>query len=129
MRSGPWVLLLLLAAAGAAIPSLTGLRFDHDTRSLLRADTESDALERTLTERFGSDDILLLAWEVPDLPVFPNLAVVHGYEHKLGVVAASMFLACSILRTLSGGLAPRLEALSTGIAGFLAALTSWVAID
>jgi len=67
MRSGPWVLLLLLAAAGAAIPSLTRLRFDHDTRSMLRADAESDALERTLTERFGSDDILLLAWEVPDL--------------------------------------------------------------
>ena len=66
MRSGPWVLLVLLAAAGAALPSLSQLRFDHDTRSLLRADAASDTLEATLVERFGSEDILLLAWEVPD---------------------------------------------------------------
>jgi len=66
MRSGPWVLLVLLAAAGAALPSLSHLRFDHDTRSLLRTDAASDRLEATLVERFGSEDILLLAWEVPD---------------------------------------------------------------
>ncbi len=60
-------LVLLLAGLGAAVSlwALPRLRFDHQPRSLLHADEEADRLEAELARTFGSDDILLLAWETP----------------------------------------------------------------
>ncbi len=64
---GTAVLLVASAAAAASLWALPRLRFDHAPRSLLRADAEADRLEEELARAFGSDDILLLAWEVPTL--------------------------------------------------------------
>lgn len=59
---GSVVLLLLAAGAVAGALSLSRLTFDHDTRSLLRSDPAADAIEEELVRRFGSEDLLLLAW-------------------------------------------------------------------
>jgi len=56
----------MLAVAAVCATALPRLRFRHDTRALLRADATEDRLEATLTERFGSEDLLLVAWEVDD---------------------------------------------------------------
>jgi len=56
----------LLAAAAVCGWQLPLLRFSHDTRALLRADPAADRLEAELTRRFGSEDLLLVAWEVDD---------------------------------------------------------------
>ncbi len=60
------LLALLLVAAVVAAWALPGLTFQHDSRALLRADPEADALEEELVARFGSEDILLVAWRVGD---------------------------------------------------------------
>jgi predicted RND superfamily exporter protein len=57
-------LLILAVLAAAAASALRGLRFDHETRSLLRADPDADALAEELERTFGSEDLLLVAWEV-----------------------------------------------------------------
>ncbi len=63
-----WLLLALLAGGALLAASrLEGIVFDHDTRSLLQQDAAEDALENELARRFGSDDVLLVAWPVPDL--------------------------------------------------------------
>ena len=63
MRGAALVVLLFLAAGFASALLLPGLRFDHDTRSLLRPDHAARAREAELRRRFGAEDILLLAWE------------------------------------------------------------------
>jgi len=63
MRGAALVVLLFLAAGFASALLLPGLRFDHDTRSLLRPDHAAREREAELRRRFGAEDILLLAWE------------------------------------------------------------------
>ncbi|HEX5135957.1 MAG TPA: MMPL family transporter, partial [Planctomycetota bacterium] len=61
---------LVVALALAAIPCallLPRLRFDHNTRSLLREDPEEDAREQALVRSFGSEDVLLVAYEADAL--------------------------------------------------------------
>jgi uncharacterized protein len=61
---------LVVALALAAVPCallLPRLRFDHNTRSLLREDPEEDAREAALVRSFGSEDILLVAYEADAL--------------------------------------------------------------
>ncbi len=61
---------LVVALALVAIPCallLPRLRFDHNTRSLLREDPEEDAREAALVASFGSEDILLVAYEADPL--------------------------------------------------------------
>ena len=57
---------MFLAAATVCGWQLPRLRFSHDTRALLRADPAADRLEAQLAEQFGSEDLLLVAWEVDD---------------------------------------------------------------
>ncbi|MHC4160985.1 MAG: hypothetical protein ACYSUM_02475, partial [Planctomycetota bacterium] len=61
---GRLFLVVLGAAAALSFLVLDDLRFHHDTRSLLRADREADAREAELAATFGSEDLLLVAWEV-----------------------------------------------------------------
>ena len=63
MRLATAVSCALVLAALVAAWGLPRLRFDHDTRSLLRADAVADAAERELRDAFGAEDILLVVWE------------------------------------------------------------------
>jgi predicted RND superfamily exporter protein len=80
--TGWWGRLFLVVLGGAAVLSLLALgdlRFHHDTRSLLRADKEADAREAELAATFGSEDLLLVAWEVAsatDLEEFRTLRAI-----------------------------------------------------
>ncbi|MHC4931675.1 MAG: hypothetical protein ACYTGV_05740, partial [Planctomycetota bacterium] len=57
--------LLLLALGGVlSAAALDGLTFDHKTRSLLRSDPDAEARSEELAKVFGSEDLLLVAWEV-----------------------------------------------------------------
>jgi len=60
------LLVTLALGAGAALWALPGLAFEHDSRALLRADPAADALEDRLVGRFGSEDVLLVAWRPGD---------------------------------------------------------------
>lgn len=76
---GRLFLVVLGAAALLSLLALNDLRFHHDTRSLLRADREADAREAELAATFGSEDLLLVAWEVKsatDLEEFRTLEAV-----------------------------------------------------
>ncbi|MHC4973569.1 MAG: efflux RND transporter permease subunit [Planctomycetota bacterium] len=61
---GRLFLVVLGAAAALSLLALDDLRFRHDTRSLLRTDRVADAREAELAATFGSEDLLLVAWEV-----------------------------------------------------------------
>ncbi|MHC4550360.1 MAG: efflux RND transporter permease subunit [Planctomycetota bacterium] len=80
--AGRWGRLFLLAlglGAALAVTVLDDLRFDHNTRSLLREDPVADAREADLAATFGSEDLLLVAWEVDratDLAEFRRLRAV-----------------------------------------------------
>ncbi|MHC4847325.1 MAG: efflux RND transporter permease subunit [Planctomycetota bacterium] len=100
MRGGVLGLFVLLAALAAT--RLPQLRFDHDTRSLLRSDPAEDEREAILAERFGSDDVLLVAWEVGDAlqpDVFANiasitreLAAIEGLEEIYSIASPRVLL-------------------------------------
>ncbi|MEM8884001.1 MAG: MMPL family transporter [Planctomycetota bacterium] len=102
MALGRVLLLLLGVCAAAAVPQLSRLRFDHDSRSLLRADAEQDERERLLAERFGSDDILLVAWEVDDAlapetfariqTITRDLAAIDGLEELYSIASPTVLL-------------------------------------
>ncbi len=99
---GRLFLVLLGAAALLSLLALDDLRFHHDTRSLLRADPEADAREASLTEAFGSNDLLLVAWEVDsvtDLEEFRTLRAiaaeldeVEGLEEMYSLASAKVQL-------------------------------------
>ncbi|MHC4941082.1 MAG: efflux RND transporter permease subunit [Planctomycetota bacterium] len=100
MRACVLGLLLLLGVAAAS--HLPLLRFDHDTRSLLRADASEDRREAILKERFGSDDILLVAWEVEDAlepetfarigAITRELAAIDGLEEMYSIASPRVLL-------------------------------------
>jgi predicted RND superfamily exporter protein len=65
--TGWWGRLFLVGlglAAALSLLALDDLDFRHDTRSLLRTDKEADVREAELAVTFGSEDLLLVAWEV-----------------------------------------------------------------
>jgi predicted RND superfamily exporter protein len=78
-------------------PLIGGLRFDHNTRSLLREDARADDDEAALVSSFGSEDVMLVAWEVgsalnPDeferlRQVTRELAAVEGLEETYSLAS------------------------------------------
>jgi len=96
MRAGPVLLALLavVAAGAAGTLALRGLRFDHNTRSLLRRDAAADRTEATLASDFGAEDILLLAWRSDGLDpaelarirrIREELSAIDGLEEVYGL--------------------------------------------
>ncbi|MDH3592784.1 MAG: MMPL family transporter, partial [Planctomycetota bacterium] len=94
MRAGVAVLGLALLGAIASLSMLPRLRFDHDTRSLLREDAAADEVEAALSRDFGAEDILLLAWEIEafDAAAFrrvravaADLAAIPGLEKTYSI--------------------------------------------
>ena len=87
MRSRPGVLLVLfLAAAAICAWQLPRLRFSHDTRALLRADAVADRLETQLVETFGSEDLLLVAWEVDDALSAESFRRTKRFSERLAAI-------------------------------------------
>lgn len=111
-RRLPALLILggLAIAAALSFLGLPRLLFDHDTRSLLRGDAESDRLERELIGTFGSEDILLLAWPLPrglDAEEFRRiekatgaLSAVEGLEETYSLASTRVPLPLETLRPL-----------------------------
>lgn len=103
---------LVVALALAAIPCallLPRLRFDHNTRSLLREDPEEDAREAALVRSFGSEDILLVAYEADaldpaefdELKAFTaEIAAIEGLEECYSLASDSVRLPLGFLRPL-----------------------------
>lgn len=103
---------LVLLAAGAVLSAvaLNDLAFDHDTRSLLRADPTADAREEQLGEVFGAEDILLLAWETDDitapdefarvLAVTKGLQAIEGLDEVYSIANQPVLLSGAPLPTL-----------------------------
>ncbi len=86
----------LAVAAALSATRLPRLRFDHNTRSLLQEDAEADAREGTLVSSFGSEDILLVAWEADALDpaafaelraISAELAGVKGLEETYSLAS------------------------------------------
>ncbi|MGQ0612951.1 MAG: efflux RND transporter permease subunit [Planctomycetaceae bacterium] len=110
-RGWRWLLLALFALlallAGLRLPRLV---FDHDTRSLLQEDAAEDLLESELARRFGSDDILLVAWPVRDLlepsefrrlrTITQALSGLPGLEETYSLASATVPLPLDRLRPL-----------------------------
>jgi len=110
--AGPWVGALAFAALAAwSIAALPALVFDHDTRSLLLEDAAADETEHRLAESFGSDDILLVAWPVPDLlrpeefdllrRVTQALAAIPGLDEAYSLASANVPLPLDRLRPIT----------------------------
>jgi len=101
----------LLAGVVAAAAGLGRLRFDHDTRALLRADAAADALELALVETFGSEDLLLVAWYAGDIlqpdafrtlqDVNDAVAAVPGLEQTYSLVSGQAPLPLDRLRVVT----------------------------
>lgn len=101
--SGIWgrILALELAVAGVLCAfQLPRLRFDHNSRSLLREDALADAREEALVRAFGSEDVMLVAWEVTSAldpvefeklrRVTEELSAVAGLEETYSLAADSV---------------------------------------
>jgi predicted RND superfamily exporter protein len=93
------VALLALAAIPCAL-TLPRLRFDHDTRSLLREDPEEDAREAALVRSFGSEDVLLVAYEsdVLDPAEFDELAALTAEIAAIGGLEECYSLASDVVK-------------------------------
>ena len=97
-----WMLVPFGLAALAAALLVPRMRFHHDSRSLLRADAAAQRAERALEETFGSEDILLVAWEARDLTepeqfrklreITEALAGVDGLEEVYSLASGSVQL-------------------------------------
>jgi predicted RND superfamily exporter protein len=102
MRGTPGrILVLALAVAGALCATqLPRLRFDHDSRSLLRADARADAKEEALVDSFGSEDILLVAWEadVLDAAAFAELGGISAELGRIDGLEETYSLASDFIR-------------------------------
>lgn len=102
------VLVVVLAVAAAVCAGqLRRLRFDHNTRSLLQEDRRADAREGELVSSFGSEDILLVAWEadVLDASAFAELSRISAELGGIGGLEETYSLASDFIRfPLAGGL-------------------------
>jgi len=108
------ILVVLLAIAGAICAArLPRLRFDHNTRSLLKEDREADAREMALVSSFGSEDVLLVAWEadVLDAASFEELAAISAELGSVAGLEETYSLASESIRFPIGG---KLRALAPG---------------
>jgi predicted RND superfamily exporter protein len=110
---GLWGRLFLVALALGAAFSLTAisrLTFDHNSRSLLKEDPEADAREGQLVSSFGSEDLILVAWEVTsavDPDEFARLRAVSGELGAIAGLEETYSLASDIVRLpLAGKLRP-----------------------
>ncbi len=99
------VVLLAIAAAFCAL-QLPRLRFDHNTRSLLREDRDADAREETLVSSFGSEDVLLVAWEadVLDVAAFEELTRIYAELARIQGLEETYCLASESIRFPLGGM-------------------------
>ena len=107
---GIWgrILVVELALAGVLCAwQLPRLHFDHNTRSLLREDPVADAREADLVDAFGSEDILLVAWEADALDpleferlkaVTADLARIQGLEEVYSLATDAAALSMSGVR-------------------------------
>ena len=101
------VLVVVLAVAGVICAlQLPRLRFDHNTRSLLREDPEADAREAALAASFGSEDLLLVAWETTsalDPKEFGKLREVSKELSAIDGIEETYSLASDFIRFPLGG--------------------------
>ena len=106
-RRGSLLLLLpFLFAAAMAASVLDRLSFQHDSRSLLRADADAERAQAELVERFGSEDILLVAWEAGDLTEPAEFAFLREVTRALQEVSGLEEIYSLASRTIQLPLGP-----------------------
>jgi predicted RND superfamily exporter protein len=102
---GRILVVVFAVAAVLCAARLPRLRFDHNTRSLLQEDEEADAREGTLVSSFGSEDIVLVAWEadVLDAAAFAELAAISAELGRVRGLEETYSLASDFIRFPLGG--------------------------